>query len=119
RGEPVHAHAAPGLGDAPLRGDRTLAHEALQRRIQRSRLHLEHVARAGADQLHDAVAVARPPAQRLEDDEIKRALEDLNPRGRCVTGHSALGRVSTYTRYSVYLLRRQAVPDYMPRLRHP
>ena len=51
----------------------------MQRRIQRPGVDLQRIARARADHLREAVAVSRPPAQGLEDDEIERALEELDP----------------------------------------
>src|SRR5690348_12217096 len=49
----------------------------MQRGVERAGVHLQHVLRASADHLRDPVAVARTPAQGLQDDEIERALEQL------------------------------------------
>ena len=47
--------------------------------------------RLRANQLDDAVAVARPPAQRLKDDEVERALQELDTRrGRVFGRHGRL-----------------------------
>src|SRR6185437_2412583 len=80
--QPIDAHTALGVGDAPCGGDGALAEQALKRGIERSRFHLQHVGGLRADEEQEAVAVARSRAQRLEDDEVERALEELDARGR-------------------------------------
>src|SRR5207253_6051922 len=40
-----------------------------------------------ANHLADAVAMARSPAESLENDEVERALEELESRQRRVLGH--------------------------------
>ena len=50
----------------------------MQRGIDRARVDLEDAASRGVDHLHEAVAVARAPAKRLEDDEVEGALEELD-----------------------------------------
>src|SRR2546430_1478358 len=74
-GEGVDAHALAVLRGAPRGGQPFLFREAVEGGIERPRFHLQHVVGIGADHLRDAVAVARPPAQGLENDEVERALE--------------------------------------------
>jgi hypothetical protein len=49
----------------------------VQRRIQRSGVDLEDVARS-PDRLRDPVAVLRAPLQRLEHEQVERALEQFD-----------------------------------------
>src|SRR5262249_10131526 len=78
RGESVRAHALLVLGHGPLGLDELLSLESMERGIDRAGVDLEHAARGGVDHLNEAIAVARTPAQRLKDDEVERALEDLD-----------------------------------------
>ena len=85
----IHPHALIVLRHVPLGGDGALALEAVQRGIQRAGVHLQHIARARANHLRDAVPVSRTPAQCLEDDQIECALEQLDARESCLfPGHS-------------------------------
>src|SRR4029078_8686369 len=68
----------------PAGGDQLRPLEPVQRGIERSRFDLERLARGRADDLRDAVAVPRSPAQRLKNDQVERALEELD------SGQSAL-----------------------------
>ncbi len=47
----------------------------MQRRIERAGFDLERLFGMGVDGLADAVAVLRPPAKGLQDDEVERALQ--------------------------------------------
>jgi hypothetical protein len=49
----------------------------MEGRIERPCLDLEHVVGVRADHLREPVAVPRPPAEGLEDDEVECALEEL------------------------------------------
>src|SRR5262249_38292947 len=62
----------------PLRRDPLLALEPVQGGVERPGVDLQDVARARLDGLGDAVAVLRPPAEGFEDQEIERALEQLD-----------------------------------------
>ena len=77
--ELIHARALIALRHLPLRADPALPLQPMQRRIQRSGIHLEDVGGMAPQRLADAVAVVRAPLQRLEDQEIKRSLQELDP----------------------------------------
>jgi hypothetical protein len=51
--------------------------EAVQRRIERSLLDREHVAGELQDALRDAPSVKRLARERLEDQQVERALEQV------------------------------------------
>src|SRR5262249_56438553 len=99
RGGPRGGRRAPAgcSRRSPLGGNGALALEPVERGIERAGVHLERVARAGPDHLRDAVAVAFAPAQRLENQEIERALQQLDPPGERVLPRSHRGcRISTW-----------------------
>jgi hypothetical protein len=50
----------------------------VERRIERSGIDLQRVAGVGLDGDGDAVAVAGPPLQRLQNEEVERALQQLD-----------------------------------------
>src|ERR1700737_242161 len=54
----------------------------MQRGVQRSLFHMQHVRGCRAQVLNDVVAVHRAARQRLEDEEIERALEQVVATGR-------------------------------------
>jgi hypothetical protein len=67
----------------------------MQRRIERPGVHLERVLRAGANELRDAVAVAWAPPEGLKDDEVERALQQLDAgEGTILCSPSAQLRLS-------------------------
>ena len=51
----------------------------MQRGIERPGVRPQDVAGAGADGLADSIAMPRPPLQGLEDEQVKRALQQFNP----------------------------------------
>ena len=53
--------------------------QPVQRRIQRARIHLQYVARVRANGQRYPVPVLRSPAQRLQNQQIQRPLQQLNP----------------------------------------
>src|SRR5579862_6217768 len=75
-GEAIHAHALLPLGDLPRAAHESLLLETMERRIQRAGVELEYVARVGANELNQPVAVPRPPSERLQDHQIQRALQE-------------------------------------------
>ena len=50
----------------------------MERGVEGPCVDAQSIARYGADELGEAVSVARAPAERLENDEIERALEQLD-----------------------------------------
>ena len=50
----------------------------MERRVERSGVYLQRVTRVGANHLRDAEAVLGAPPERLENDEVERALEQLD-----------------------------------------
>ena len=47
----------------------------MERRVERAVLHLEHVLGLALDRVGDRVAVGRPDAQRLQNQQVERPLE--------------------------------------------
>ena len=52
----------------------------MQRRVEQSGLDAERLVRRRSDRLGNAVAVRRSPAQRLQDQHVERALQDVGAR---------------------------------------
>jgi hypothetical protein len=74
----VVLRAAVLLGHAPLRLDPPLIFEALQRRVERPLLDQQDVARQLTDTARDRPAVQRFEGQRLEDQQVERALDEVD-----------------------------------------
>src|SRR5262249_43095403 len=83
--------------DLPLGRHRPLPLETVEGGIQRSGVHPQRVARAGADRLRDPVAVLRSPRQRLEDEQVEGSLEQLD---RVLVGLARLGHVDSLHPYA-------------------
>src|SRR3989442_2863485 len=64
----------------------TLCLETMERRIQRSCLDLKQVFGGALNVLGDRLAVSGPGKQRAEDEQVERALQQLNT-GRCIVAH--------------------------------
>src|SRR6185312_11165938 len=79
RGERVDPDALAALRGVPRRGNPLLAGKSMECGIERARFDAKDVAGAGLDHLHEAVPVPGPPAERLEDDQVERSLEELQP----------------------------------------
>src|SRR5689334_12234039 len=76
-GEAVELRALALLGVPPHALHPRALLEAVQRGVERTVEHAEGLAGALADPARDAVAVARAPRQRLEDQHVERAEQDV------------------------------------------
>src|SRR5690348_14552573 len=78
--DPIVARAAVAAGDAPFRCDPTLDEHALQRGIQRTFLHLQHILRSGLYRVGDFVPVQfAVPGKGLQYQHVERAGRNLIP----------------------------------------
>ena len=71
--------AVPALRGFPLRAHPLLALQAMERRIERSVLDLQHVVGGALDVLGDVVAVGGPEAEGPQDQHVERALQQVDP----------------------------------------
>src|SRR5262249_2214498 len=78
RRQPVILRALVVVRSLPLGRNPFLLFKAVQRRIQGAGVHLQDLARARADSHADAVAVLGSPLQRLQDQQVERALQKLD-----------------------------------------
>src|SRR5262245_292204 len=78
--ERIELRAARVLGVAPLGVAPAGPFQPLQRDEQRAGIHAEHAARDLLDTARDAEAVHRLEAQRLENQHVERALDDVGGR---------------------------------------
>src|SRR5207248_8279497 len=76
-GERIEARLAVVDRYAPLAGDPAALLETLQRGIERSVLDEELLVGGLLDGVRDALAVLRPPDEGAEDQQIQRALQQL------------------------------------------
>ena len=76
--QPIELGAAVVLGRALLERDPAALDQAVQRRVERPLLHLQHVVGAALDRLGDGVAVGGPEPQRAENQQVERALQQLD-----------------------------------------
>ena len=79
-GERIELRTARVLGLAPLGVEPSGALQPLQRGEKRARVHLEHTTRDLLDAAGDAEAVHGLEAQRLENEHVERALDDVGIR---------------------------------------
>src|SRR5438874_6207081 len=88
RRDRVKAGFAIGLRSAPISADEASLLQPHQRRIQRAHVELQGAAGHLLEACGDRVAVQRPERiQRLEDQQVERALQDLS-LGLWLTGHA-------------------------------
>src|SRR5205823_9080798 len=80
-GEPVEAGALPLVGEPPLAVHQPALLEAVQGDVQGAVGDLERAGRRVVDDAGDAVPVSRTPRERLEDEDVERALEEVDRRG--------------------------------------
>jgi len=78
RGELIELGPAVIVREPPLGLDPFAGLEAVQRWVQRPFADLEDVAGELLDPAGDGIAMRRPPAQRLEDQEIEGSLNEIN-----------------------------------------
>src|SRR4029079_14282529 len=76
-GELIELGLAVVLGIAPFRLDQPLLLQPVQRRIERSLVHLQHVLRELLDPLGDSPSMHRVTGERAQDQEIQRALKQV------------------------------------------
>src|SRR5262249_39094923 len=87
RGQSVDTPALIVLRELPVRRARAVTSEPMERRIERPRIDLENILRARSNRLRDAVAMVLTPTERLQDEEIECALEQLDSRERPFLRH--------------------------------
>ena len=76
--ERVVLRAAILFGDAPLGLDPALMLETMQGRIQRTLVNLQHIARHLANAPRDGPAVLGLQLQRLQNQQVERALDEVD-----------------------------------------
>src|SRR6266480_4853193 len=67
------------LGDSPFRFDPFLFFQPVQRRIERTRIHLQQLAGAIPDRHANPITMLRPPLQGLQNQQVQRPLQKFNP----------------------------------------
>src|SRR6266699_1663039 len=67
------------LGDSPFRLDPLLFLQPVQRRIQRTGIHLQQLPRPIPDRHANPITVLRSPLQRLQNQQVQSPLQKLNP----------------------------------------
>src|SRR5205814_531641 len=77
RGQLIELRAAVVVGKSPVALDPSLVLEAMESEIERAVFHGERVVRRCLDPAGDAVAVARTPRERFEDQRVERSAQDL------------------------------------------
>ena len=75
--EPVVLGLAVVLRRVPFRVDPALLLQPVKRRVERALIDAQHVARDLLDALRDAPAVHRLERERLQDEHVERALQEI------------------------------------------
>src|SRR5215472_18884216 len=78
-GQAVGFHSLFVFRDRPLRADPALPLQPMQRRVKRAGIDLEYLAGVGPNCLTDSVSVLWPPLKRLENEQVERPLQQLDP----------------------------------------
>src|SRR5688500_18654817 len=81
-GQTVELRASIVRRELPLGLDPAALLQAMERWVKRTFADLEDLARQLLDPPRDGVAVGRSPAQRLEDEQVERALQQIDRRLR-------------------------------------
>ena len=69
------------IGKAPFGGNGAIEFQAVERRVERTFFHFEHLVRKQVDGLRNGVTVQGAALQRVENQEIERALEQCGLSG--------------------------------------
>src|SRR5580704_706840 len=85
RSQPVISRFAIIFRCAPERRDPLAILQAVQRRIKRAMLDLQHFVRAVLDYMGNRVPVRRPQHERLENQQVQRSLQQVGLQGRCTS----------------------------------
>ena len=72
----VNLSALSFIRNLPLRTDPSLRLQPVQRRIERSRLNLQHILRRALDIFRNRMSVRRTNAERLKNQQIERLLKN-------------------------------------------
>jgi hypothetical protein len=88
RREPVIAGALTFIGEVPGGHDPAASFEAMEGRVKRTGFHLQHFFGGALDMPGDGMAVGRPVKQGAENQDIERALEEVDA-GKGI-GHSVV-----------------------------
>src|SRR5687768_505143 len=94
-GDLVVAGAPVVVARAPRAGDQAVLLEALERRVEGALVHLQHAVGDLLDALADPPAVHGLERERLQDEQVERAAEDVRRRAG---GHGRLRRMSSCSR---------------------
>src|SRR5581483_10059461 len=78
-GEAVLLHPLMVLAGFPIAPNPARALQPVQCRVERAGFHRQHIAGVQADGLADSIAMLGSPLQGLEDEQVQRALQQLNP----------------------------------------
>src|SRR5262249_38795119 len=77
RGQPVELRTPIVLGRPPFRREEPGELQPVQRGVEGALLHAQHVVRRPLGALGDAAALSRAAGERLQDEHVERALEQL------------------------------------------
>lgn len=83
--QPVVARFAIVLRSAPKRSDPTAVLETMQGGVERAVFHLQHGVGTVLDYVGDGMAVSWAKHESLENEQIKRALEEIGLQRRSAT----------------------------------
>src|SRR5438128_9342595 len=96
-GQVIELRAAVVLRRALIERNPTTLDQAVQRRIQRTLLHLQHMIRAVLDRFGNRMAVSRPEPECPENQQVQSALEQLNAVAVSFSRHPRCTTVRPFT----------------------